>query len=278
MDAATAGVLRDVAIVVWLALAIGATAYHVVRAWRPALAWNTGGRVPAGHFIVTDAGVAAGILVLLLSGLAAAGPSASAEIPELSPVILLGDIVLKLVFCVALLFYLRQMRGLSPAEIFGLRQQSLLKALGLAFLLIVPALLLVNNFAAGIVEWMKTFWPTDSAQDTVEAFRKTRSVGTKGLLVIVAVIIAPLSEELLFRGLIYGVIKRFTDSYFAALCSALLFGVIHFHVGSLFPLALLAITFCAAYEITGNLLVPMVMHALFNATTMAVLVFSKGAP
>ena len=98
----------------------------------------------------------------------------------------------------------------------------------------------------------------------VKAFETSGSVPLRLLMGFAAVIAAPLTEELLFRGLLYGVCKRFTDSWFAALVTSLLFASVHLHVGSFIPLFALALILVAVYEITGSLLVPIVMHALFN--------------
>lgn len=92
-------------------------------------------------------------------------------------------------------------------------------------------------------------------------------------MIIAAAVIAPLVEELFFRGFIYGVMKRYTDGLFAALCSSILFAVVHMHVGTLLPLALLALIFCALYERTGSLLVPMLLHAAFNSVSLVVMLF-----
>ena len=43
---------------------------------------------------------------------------------------------------------------------------------------------------------------------------------------------------------------------------------VHQHVGSLFPLFLLAIGLAVAYEATGCLLVPIFMHATFNGISL----------
>lgn len=276
MDAATVGVLRDVATLVWMALLLGAGAYGWLRLSRPALAWNCGGHVNARSFNIIDALVVAAISILVLGGLQQ-GKSAGAvpEPPQLSSEVLLLSSAVNLILCAALLVYLLAFRGLHPVDLFGLRRQKFLKVIGLAALGIVPAWLFVNVFGAALSEWMKTFWPNDMSQDLVEAFRNSDSLPAKLLTVFAAVIVAPLVEEIVFRGFVYGVIKRYTDSYFAAVCSALLFATVHFHVGSLFPLTLLALTFCLAYELTGNLLVPMIMHAIFNATSLVLLALFK---
>ena len=88
-------------------------------------------------------------------------------------------------------------------------------------------------------------------------------------------VLGPLAEETLFRGFVYGVLKRYTDAPFAALASSLMFAIIHLHVGSLLPLCVLAMLFCIAYEITGCLLVPMLLHMIFNATSIVMMLFTE---
>lgn len=280
MDAPTAGVLKDTTLLVWLALLAGTAAYKWLRVTRPAECWQWAGRVDARPYISMDAVVVAALSVLLLGALAqpaapaseAAGATAAAAMELSLPTILVG-ILVQLIVAALLLFYLGGVRGLSPAVLFGLRGKGLLRVLGIALILIVPTMILVNAAAWGIGEWMKAFWPDFKAQDSVVAFRESKDTAARGGLVLAAVIVAPLVEELTFRGFVYGVIKRYTDGFFAALCSSLLFAVVHCHVGSLFPLALLALILCAAYELTGSLLAPMLMHALFNLTSLLLLVF-----
>jgi membrane protease YdiL (CAAX protease family) len=45
-------------------------------------------------------------------------------------------------------------------------------------------------------------------------------------------------------------------------------------VGSLVPLCVLAVLFCIAYELTGCLLVPMLLHMIFNATSIVMMIFT----
>jgi membrane protease YdiL (CAAX protease family) len=137
----------------------------------------------------------------------------------------------------------------------------------------IPTIIIVNGSALGLNTWMQGFWPDLQGQETAESFRASDDVLAKIMLAVAAAIVAPLVEEIIFRGFIYGVLKRYTDGIFAALCSSLLFAIVHLHVGTLFPLALLALIFCAVYEYTGCLLVPMIMHGLFNATSLIVMVF-----
>lgn len=273
MDAPTLGVLRDTAMLAWLAILLGVFTYPVLRLLF-AGGQDGGGRVSALWPVTADALVVAAIMIVLLGGLqAAAVESGQPEQKEaaLSLSGALTGIVVQLGICTALLAYLRLLRGLQPAEVFGLREMSPLRALGLGLLLLVPMIMVVNGTALGLHEWMKGFWPDLDGQEVAEAFRASDDIAAKALLAVSAVIIAPLVEEIVFRGFIYAVIKRHTDGIYAALCSSLLFAIVHLHVGTLIPLALLAIFFCYIYERTGSLLVPMVLHGLFNGTSLTVM-------
>lgn len=276
MDAPTVGVLRDITLLVWLALLIGVAAYKWVRQTRPTVGWNWEGNVNARPYFSMDALVVAALSILLLSGLQRADPSAAAPAAadnELNAATMFLSIILQLMVCAALLFYLRGVRNLNPLDLFGLRRLSLPQTARTALAYMVPTFILVMGVSAGVTHWMQGFWPDLNQQASVEAFKNSSDPVAKTLLVIAAVIVAPIVEETIFRGFIYGVIKRFTDSYFAALCSALLFAVVHFHMASFFPLALLALILCTAYERSGSLAVPMTMHALFNGSSIAIMIF-----
>ena len=177
-------------------------------------------------------------------------------------------IVVQLGFCVCLLVYLRVFRGENPAELFGLRRMGLGRAGLIGLLAIIPAWVVVTACMYLLNHLMEGFWPDLKGQDLAQSFLKSGNWGAKAMLAVSAVIIAPLMEEIVFRGFIYGVLKRYTDGIFAAMCSSLLFAIVHMHVGTMFPLAVLALAFCAAYEYTGSLFVPMIMHGIFNATSL----------
>jgi membrane protease YdiL (CAAX protease family) len=279
MDAPTAGILRDVTLLVWLALLIGAAAYKWVRQTRPSSGWNYDGNVDVRPFITVDAIVVAALSILLLGGLQNfiagldSGPAEAVPAMELRVDSLFISIVGQLMICGLLLFYLRGLRNLNPVELFGFRRLSAKKVLEYSLLFMIPTIIVVLGVSAGVQQWLQSFWPSLSSQESVEAFRRSTDPIAKGMLVIAAVIVAPLVEETIFRGFIYGVIKRFTDKYFAAICSSIIFAVVHLHIGSLIPLTVLAILLCVAYEWTGSLTVPMAMHGLFNATNVALMIF-----
>ena len=100
------------------------------------------------------------------------------------------------------------------------------------------------------------------------------------LAFIAAVVLAPIAEELLFRGLLFTALLRRRSVHVAALVSSIVFAVVHVEVAASQPLALIGLTFVGvvlaiAHERTGSLLVPVVIHATHNAVTIAAVVLTS---
>ena len=93
------------------------------------------------------------------------------------------------------------------------------------------------------------------------------------LTMLMAGIVAPLAEETIFRGFIYGVLKRYAGCVVGALISAGLFAAMHLNLSSLPELFVLALCFTLAYEATGSLLVNIFMHSIFNLSMLLVLLY-----
>jgi hypothetical protein len=271
-DAATIGVLRDVVILVLLALVVGGFVYHRIRRACPQVNWNYQGKVLSHFYGQHDVVIALLLLSPYILGLlfysradavSSGGPGAAGGEAQAGAV--LSQIVFALGWSAALLIWFRRVRGLDVGVLFGIRAMPLGKVIGFALGAIAPAFLVVIVVNMGAVELLRGVWPDVSPQQVVKAFETSGSVPVRLLMGFAAVVAAPLSEELLFRGLLYGVCKRFTDSWFAAIATSLLFASVHMHVGSFIPLFALALILVAVYEITGSLLVPILMHAFFNA-------------
>ncbi|MFO0973810.1 MAG: CPBP family intramembrane glutamic endopeptidase [Phycisphaerae bacterium] len=105
---------------------------------------------------------------------------------------------------------------------------------------------------------------------TLELLRHA-SGGALPLLVISAVLAAPISEELLFRGLILNLLHRATGSaWWAIALSGLLFGLVHApQWETVAPLAFFGVVLGYTYARTRSLTFAVLLHALFNARTIA---------
>lgn len=94
------------------------------------------------------------------------------------------------------------------------------------------------------------------------------------LAVVVAVVLAPLVEELLFRGLLHVAVRRRLGPWPGALVSGTVFTLFHPEVLLSQPIALvglfaLSLVLARSLERTGSLVVPIVAHAVFNGSSVA---------
>lgn len=276
-DSTTLAILRDAVSFAVVAVTLGILVYGIRRIATRGAGEVEGGFVIARHYSLPDIYVGAMILMVMLWGIDGQGDAPKAA-PAPTVQVIVASMVSMLTICVLLLLYLAVVRGLNPAELFGLRRLSFLKAAGVAIISIIPLYVIVAIIAGLVATMAKGILPDLQPQETVKAFKSAEGLPVKVMMGVAAVIVAPLVEETVFRGFIYGVLKRYTDGWFAALCSSLLFAIVHMHLGSLVPLFVLALGLCAAYERTGSLLVPMWMHALFNGVSTTLLLLFPDGP
>jgi len=96
----------------------------------------------------------------------------------------------------------------------------------------------------------------------------------KGWLILTAVAVAPLVEEVVFRGVFFPALARHRGIPAAVVLVSMLFALIHGHPPAALPLFIVGSTLATAYLYTGSLLVPIFIHAIFNAVNLAALLLS----
>jgi membrane protease YdiL (CAAX protease family) len=84
-----------------------------------------------------------------------------------------------------------------------------------------------------------------------------------------AVVIAPLVEETLFRGIFYGALRSRMRPVLAMAVSGAVFGLVHLDLVAAVPLTALGMILAYLYERTGSLTAPAVAHGLVNAAAVA---------
>jgi membrane protease YdiL (CAAX protease family) len=95
------------------------------------------------------------------------------------------------------------------------------------------------------------------------------------MFILVAVVMAPLFEEIVFRGFLF---RGFANSWgwmWGALASAAIFGAAHLQLDVFLPLAALGFVLAWAYHRTGSLWTCITMHALFNLIAVAAWAFTS---
>jgi len=116
------------------------------------------------------------------------------------------------------------------------------------------------------------------ARSNATALADTDVAGLLTAYAVIACLLVPITEELLFRGLLYTAFRRRLGPAPAILLAGGLFGALHGPpLGTMLDLALLGITLCALYEHTGSLLPCIAVHAVHNAITYGT-VISLAAP
>lgn len=171
-----------------------------------------------------------------------------------------------LLFIFGLLIY----RNVAPSVVFGWRGSSFGWCLGQALLCLAaayPLLLLVQAMVFGATGG------DASPQDVVQFLQEAEAPRDRLGVVVMAVAVAPLAEEIIFRGYLYTVAKRYIGVVPAMVSTSLLFAAVHGHAESIPALFVLAMCLGLAYERSGSLLVPMIMHAIFNTVSVAAILF-----
>ena len=118
--------------------------------------------------------------------------------------------------------------------------------------------------------------PQDLVQLMTEAARNN-PLAIVGLATS-AIILAPIVEEILFRGYVHRFLRAKTSVPLATIGSSALFALIHFSAHAFIPLFLLSILLSYVYERTGKILAPIVFHALYNAQTVGLILLQPILP
>jgi membrane protease YdiL (CAAX protease family) len=106
-----------------------------------------------------------------------------------------------------------------------------------------------------------------------EESAKQENIGTLIFFVVMAVAVAPIAEEILFRGILYPAIKQVGHPRLAVIGTALLFALFHVNLLTFASLTVVALGLIALYELTDNLLAPITAHAVFNASNVIMLIW-----
>ncbi len=112
----------------------------------------------------------------------------------------------------------------------------------------------------------------------VQAFTQTHG-WQKVLFFFFAVVVGPVSEEFVFRFLIFNAMRKWWGFWPGAIVSSLLFGVTHaqpplgpaMFVALCLPLAVGGFVLCTVYARTGNAWSNMITHAAFNGLSLALI-------
>lgn len=84
------------------------------------------------------------------------------------------------------------------------------------------------------------------------------------LAFLTLVVIAPVAEEVLFRGYLYGKLRGAAPTWVAILATSLLFGLVHFQWNVGIDVFILSIVLCSLREVTGSINAGILLHMIKN--------------
>jgi len=108
---------------------------------------------------------------------------------------------------------------------------------------------------------------------------QTQNVGFSGLsqryeyilAFVTLVLIAPLAEEILFRGYLFGKLKKYVPVWAAVLVTSLLFGAAHGNWNVIIDTFALSVVLCVLRELTGNIWSSILLHMVKNGIAFYIL-------
>jgi membrane protease YdiL (CAAX protease family) len=167
----------------------------------------------------------------------------------------------------------------SWREAFGFNQRwprALLLGV-IAACLFMPVGRVLQMASTSAIEWVGQRAPRlglkPEPQQAVQTMETAVTWRSRLALGLVTILLVPLAEELLFRGILYPWIKQAGFPRLAWWGTAILFAAMHANLPTFVPLMVLALILTMLYEVTGNLLTCITAHAVFNGLGFAQLMW-----
>lgn len=220
--------------------------------------------------------IAAFLILQLLAGFAALGAAVAMDGGKRAPMEIMADVtayavpmiwslVIAELFMLFLMWlYLRKGERMAAVRLDRWSQLSLPQTLGMAVLLIGAGLAFNWAYGAYIVP------DVEVQADLRRLFAAVPDTLPNSILLFVTIaVVAPLVEELLFRGLLQNSLSKQLPAWAAIALSAMVFGVMHGDLYAMPPLVLMGAIFGVLYHLTGSLRVTIALHMINNAAALA---------
>jgi ABC-2 type transport system permease protein len=207
--------------------------------------------------VSTSDGVIAAMLFFVVQGIVLAIAMADTHTHRLTggAIIIAYSIAGALTFALFRLLYWRS-KALGVPRVFG-------AGIGRAVAWGVGAGLVA---ALGGVAYLGVLQRLDLLQEAVH--ESARGLESSVWIPVLAIVAAPVFEEFIFRGLIFGGLRRSLKVAPAIAASAAVFAIVH-PPGSMIPVFVLGLCAALAFDRSKMLLAPMIAHGIYNAVVLA---------
>jgi uncharacterized protein len=208
---------------------------------------------------------AVGGLVVDVPALALGVKVATSHLP---PGLAIADTFVQDLAFVLAAVYCAQLGGRAVAGWqFGLRRPSVSWGSAVGMVLLLLFTFIVLSFI-----WTALFHP--AKEKLLEQLGSNEGTALLVLSAGLTCVVAPVCEEILFRGFIFTALRNWRGTLPAALITGLLFGGVHAFSApalDLIPLAALGVGLCLLYRRTGSLYPCFIAHSLNNSIAFAAL-------
>lgn len=160
----------------------------------------------------------------------------------------------------------------SHRPLCGWTSQLNIRNLLLLPVLVVAALALLSFIqdASGFASFLNKATGSPVEQPVVSWLREG-STAVKCTIIFGMIIVAPISEELIFRGFLYNVFKKYAGATSSMIFTALLFSSIHSNIGMFLHFFLIGVSFVWLYEKTKTLWSAIIAHMIYNSVSIIVI-------
>lgn len=133
------------------------------------------------------------------------------------------------------------------------------------------AFIISTILAIGLVQLFSVFPWFNSEEAQVTGFSLYMSGGERVIAFLVLVVIAPIFEEIIFRGWLYGKLRTKMEAPIAILIVSILFGIMHFQWNVGVNVFGLSVVLCVLREITGTIYAGILTHMIKNGVAFYLL-------
>ena len=161
--------------------------------------------------------------------------------------------------------YFLKVHEFTWGEFLGLSDRKPGRAIRIAVAVTVIALPLTLGLNS-LSEFVLTKLQGKAAiQPTMQILAGTDNFTQRVIFGFAAILLAPLIEEILFRGILYRTGQQMGYPRLALYGTSFVFAAIHGSLMTMLPLTVLAIILAKLYDHTNRLIAPILAHSLFNA-------------
>ena len=176
------------------------------------------------------------------------------------------------VVVLGLIHFFLKSHGMSWPDLLGLRHPRLLGTILFALVMAVVAAVVMTTINNLIIELITLAHKPPENQISVQVLEKSTEPAQRIVFALAALVMAPLVEEILFRGILYPLLKHHGYPRLALWGTSLLFAAVHIHFATFIPLFVFGVILVWIYERTDTLLAPILTHASFNTINFLIFI------